>query len=118
MDSRPSVGRWRLSYDGQGVSLHPSVGSGSLPCRSHYFVRDNQVRWARWSKVEAERARERDRADTEAFFTADPPTAEQESFGTPQGRRRWPSARRVWHWLRGASGAARRRSAGHGRWPR
>lgn len=27
------------------VSLHPSIGSFSLPCKSHYFITNNIVKW-------------------------------------------------------------------------
>jgi hypothetical protein len=37
---------WRLTYDGEAVSVWPSVGSWSLPCRSHYFIERGLVRWA------------------------------------------------------------------------
>lgn len=63
--------RWALTYDGEAVSLHPSVGSWSLPCRSHYFIHNNDVVWAAgWSDEMIERVRARDRADTEAFFAS------------------------------------------------
>jgi hypothetical protein len=88
--------RWRLTYDGEGVSLHPSVGSGGLPCRSHYFIRDNRVQWVRWSGKEAQRAQWRDRIDTEAFFTgrqADAVNGKPDRSGAPdQGS----IARRIW----------------------
>lgn len=34
---------WHLSFDGEAVSLWPSVGNWSLPCKSHYVIRRNQV---------------------------------------------------------------------------
>ena len=37
---------WRLSFNGDTVSLDPSVGNWSYPCRSHYILRGNQVMWA------------------------------------------------------------------------
>jgi hypothetical protein len=37
---------WRLAFDGETVSLHPSVGNWALPCRSHYWIDRDQVRWA------------------------------------------------------------------------
>jgi hypothetical protein len=37
---------WKLTFDGESVSLHPSIGSWSLPCRSHYWIRNNRVSWA------------------------------------------------------------------------
>ncbi len=41
---------WKLIFDGKTVSLHPSIGSWGLPCRSHYWIRNNRVQWAEnWS---------------------------------------------------------------------
>lgn len=37
---------WKLIYDGVSVSLHPSIGNWSFPCRSHYWIRDGGVQWA------------------------------------------------------------------------
>src|SRR3546814_17897930 len=37
---------WRLTYDGQSLSVRPSIGSWSLPCRSHYFIDDRWLVWA------------------------------------------------------------------------
>jgi hypothetical protein len=53
---------WQLMFDGETVTLYPSVGSWSFPCRSHYFIRRNTVVWARnMSEGEIERGRARDR---------------------------------------------------------
>lgn len=38
---------WKLSFDGESVSLSPSIGSWNLTCKSHYFITDNTIRWAR-----------------------------------------------------------------------
>ena len=38
---------WKLTYDGETVSLCSSVGNWQLPCRSHYWIRANQVIWDR-----------------------------------------------------------------------
>ena len=37
---------WRLTFDGESVSLWPSVGSWNLPCQSHYVIENNRVREA------------------------------------------------------------------------
>src|ERR1035441_2447934 len=37
---------WNLIFDGKTISLHPSIGNWSFPCRSHYWIRNNRVRWA------------------------------------------------------------------------
>lgn len=37
---------WKLIFDGVSVSLHPSIGNWSFPCRSHYWIDKSKVRWA------------------------------------------------------------------------
>lgn len=61
---------WELTFDGETVSLDPSIGNWGFPCRSHYWIVRNQVRWARpWSEKQIERGRKRDRAAKESFFS-------------------------------------------------
>lgn len=44
---------WRLSYDGDTVSMSPSVGNWSFPCRSHYWIDRGRIVWApSWSDAE------------------------------------------------------------------
>ena len=51
-----------MTYDGQAISLWPSVGNWTLPCRSHYVVNDAVVIEARsWSDEEIAAERRRDR---------------------------------------------------------
>ncbi|MCP4004318.1 MAG: hypothetical protein GY725_08995 [bacterium] len=60
---------WRLIYDGETISLDPSVGNWSLECRSHYWIRRGEVVWARaWSEEEIEENRADDRALKARFF--------------------------------------------------
>jgi hypothetical protein len=57
---------WQLLYDGETVSLKPSVGNWSFPCRSHYWIARNRVRWAgTWTREQIERGRQRDRTRRE-----------------------------------------------------
>jgi hypothetical protein len=37
---------WQLNFNGETISLRPSIGNWSLPCRSHYFITNDKVRWA------------------------------------------------------------------------
>lgn len=36
---------WVMQYDGEAVTLSPSIGNGSYKCRSHYFIRGNSIVW-------------------------------------------------------------------------
>ncbi len=37
---------WKLTFDGESISLDPSIGNSALPCRSHYWIERNHVVWA------------------------------------------------------------------------
>jgi hypothetical protein len=42
---------WELFYDGESISLYPSIGNWSFECQSHYWIRNSEVIWAKkWSK--------------------------------------------------------------------
>jgi hypothetical protein len=64
---------WKLIFDGETISLYPSVGNWSFKCQSHYWITNSKVRWAdRWSKDKINAARAHDRAAKERYFgTAD-----------------------------------------------
>lgn len=60
---------WKLIFDGKTISLEPSIGNWSLACQSHYWIRNNRVRWApKWSDKQIDRGRSRDRRAKEAYF--------------------------------------------------
>ena len=49
---------WVLIFDGESVTLEPSIGNWSYPCRSHYWIAKDRVVWAeRWSDEEVHRNR-------------------------------------------------------------
>lgn len=65
---------WMLIFDGETISLKPSIGNWSFPCRSHYWIRRNAIEWAEaWSHARVDAARRHDRAAKDRLF-ADPPT--------------------------------------------
>jgi len=77
---------WTLSYDGASVSLDPSIGNWDYPCRSHYFIRRNAVRWAsQLSREEIEAGRERDRRIRERYYESLPTEQEVEDVQPKEG---------------------------------
>jgi hypothetical protein len=67
---------WRLTFDGDTVSLHPSIGNWSFPCRSHYWITNSTIRWApRLDPHAVERARQIDRALEAQYFDERPGAA-------------------------------------------
>lgn len=68
---------WKMMFDGESVTLNPSVGNWNQDCRSHYVIERNRViECGRWSdaRIEAERRRDK-RAKAAYFFSA--PASEQ-----------------------------------------
>lgn len=41
-----SPARWKMIYDGETVSLNPSIGNWTQACKSHYFIINDKVVWA------------------------------------------------------------------------
>lgn len=71
---------WNITYDGETITLHPSVGSWTLPCRSHYVIRRNKVIEApSWGDAEIAAERRRDRQAKARHFGQ--PTSD--AGGTP-----------------------------------
>ena len=61
---------WKLIYDGVSVSLSPSVGNWSFPCRSHYWINQGTVHWAeQWSDERIAAGRAYDRRAKDGYFT-------------------------------------------------
>lgn len=53
---------WKMTFDGETVSLCPSIGSWTLPCRSHYVIDRGRVREApSWSNEQIAAERQRDK---------------------------------------------------------
>ncbi|WP_460611394.1 DUF6527 family protein [Hymenobacter terrigena] len=63
---------WKLTYDGDAVSLSPSIGNWSFPCKSHYWVKRGKIKWAgRWSPEEVAAGRSKDRLAKKKHFGED-----------------------------------------------
>lgn len=53
--------KWKLTFDGASVSMAPSIGSRTLPCRSHYWIDKGRIHWAnKMSDGDFDRALKRD----------------------------------------------------------
>ena len=44
---------WELTFNGESISLNPSIGNWNFPCQSHYYITNNVIEYSRkWSKKE------------------------------------------------------------------
>jgi len=82
---------WKVEIEGGAVSVYPSIGNWSLPCRSHYWIRRGHIQWAeQWSEAQIRSGRERDRL------------AKQRQYGElPDAQGRPGFWALLWRWLTG-----------------
>lgn len=91
---------WTIRKAGNIVSLTPSIGNWSFACKSHYFITENQVVWARgMSQWQIDRVRERDRADKKAYVEMVNRQKEKQANPTSWIARLWQSLVRWWRSL-------------------
>ena len=63
--------KWTLTEHGTSVSLSPSIGNWSFPCRSHYWIERDQVRWAApMNARQIVQVQQRDREDVQDLASA------------------------------------------------
>ena len=92
---------WRLTYNGETISLSPSISNGSLDCNSHYWIRENKVVWySPLTASETRRSQESDRSDAVRHHDK------------PDSKSHWQRARARWRKRRGST----QRLSG-ARWP-
>ncbi len=73
---------WTLSFDGDSVSLNPSIGNWSFPCQSHYWIHRNHVEWAdRWSRRRINALREAEQQTRVDYFEQKSPSTVQQDHG-------------------------------------
>ncbi len=97
---------WRLTYDGRTVSLAPSIGNWSFPCKSHYWIDCGNIRWARgFSQAEVALVRKKARTQRDSYhLTGETGVMSKEARIAAPGERmdkEEPAARRsIWAKLR------------------
>lgn len=67
---------WSFIYNGESISLTPSIGNWAFPCRSHYWIDYGDVVWAgEMSDRAIELGRARDRKHKKAYYDVKAHTA-------------------------------------------
>jgi hypothetical protein len=71
---------WKMTFDGETISLWPSVGNWNDACRSHYVIERSRVIAALpWSDQRVEAERQRDRVAKERHYAAEGESAPRET---------------------------------------
>jgi hypothetical protein len=93
---------WKITFDGETISLRPSIGNWTLKCRSHYVIeRGKVIEAGPWRDEQVEAELRRDRAAKARFYgqsrKVERPIQPALPKATPGF---W---RRVWEWVSGRS---------------
>ena len=73
---------WKMTYDGESISLYPSIGNWSLECHSHYWVTGGQVIWAeKWTDEEVRTIRNVRRKEAEPDLVTEEQQQQRHKFG-------------------------------------
>ncbi|MEP1781758.1 DUF6527 family protein [Reichenbachiella sp.] len=60
---------WSLTFNGESITLSPSIGNWNFDCRSHYFIRNNEIHWAgSWTDEEIKKGKEYDKISKEVYY--------------------------------------------------
>lgn len=61
---------WQVTFDGDTISLHPSIGNWAFDCKTHYWIINNVVKHAqKWNNGEIQRVRKKDSKAVEKHFS-------------------------------------------------
>lgn len=60
---------WNFTYDGETISLFPSVGVWGAECKSHYWIKKNKIEWSRtYTDWEIEEVRTQESTENQEYY--------------------------------------------------
>lgn len=92
---------WKLIFDGQSISLAPSIGNWNFPCQSHYWIKSNRIKWApQWSQEEITAGRVYDSLAKEIYFSSTKTPEINDTIVSVGGSEEDKQKGSLWHKLR------------------
>jgi hypothetical protein len=84
---------WELHFDGETISLHPSIGNSTFACQSHYWIKRNRIHWTRpWTMEQTRRGRAIDAVSKERYFEE----RDAESVAVKSGNEKGVTGQSLW----------------------
>lgn len=64
---------WKLIFNGSSISLTPSIGNWDFRCKSHYWIKENQIVWAdKWNNKQIKSGKEKDKRNKQKYYYTEP----------------------------------------------
>jgi Family of unknown function (DUF6527) len=61
---------WKMIFDGETISLSPSIGNWNFACRSHYFIdRGRIIEATSWTNEQVDANRRKDKVAKEGYYS-------------------------------------------------
>jgi Family of unknown function (DUF6527) len=88
---------WKLTFDGETISLHPSIGNWNFPCRSHYWIKKNRVKWAEnWSEIQIRKELSEDRVMKDEYYQVSVPKNSDDGVNPKDAQNFWKRIKPLW----------------------
>ncbi|NJB82053.1 DUF6527 family protein [Wenyingzhuangia aestuarii] len=73
--------QWSYTYNGESISLSPSIGNWNFDCKSHYWIRDNQIVWAeKWGNGKISEVQKNEQIEIDDFYNKEVVDRKDSSF--------------------------------------
>ena len=73
--------QWSYTYNGESISLSPSIGNWNFDCKSHYWIRDNQIIWAeKWNTSKISKVQENEQIEIDDYYNKENVNKKESSF--------------------------------------
>lgn len=60
---------WKMIYNGESISLKPSIGNWSFDCKSHYWITKNKIKWSvKWDDETIREVRNHEDFEREEYY--------------------------------------------------
>lgn len=60
---------WILMFNGETITLKPSIGNWSFDCKSHYWITNSTIEWAsQWDDNKIKKVRQIEFSERKAFY--------------------------------------------------
>jgi hypothetical protein len=60
---------WKMIYNGESISLKPSIGNWSFDCKSHYWITNNKIKWSvKWDDETIRKVRNHEDYEREEYY--------------------------------------------------
>jgi hypothetical protein len=90
---------WKMIYDGESITLRPSIGNWSFKCKSHYWITNSKIEWSlSWSDEKIKKIRVDEDIERIDFYSKKETTPKNIEVNEEQSSKTTPSKKKWWLW--------------------